>query len=346
MPPSKTADRIAAAVAIGLGLLITVATWRSEDQNQYGYISDPEGASLYAASLPKPTYAEAVPEAMAKTVPVDTFLWRPANAAHIERYGVPFTCSNQKNVGSCVAHGAAHCVYIAACVAWARGERDEPPLLVHQGCLYGGARVEARGKDGSGTNPVGGYRDGATGWGAAKFLRDFGVVWKKNYPSRDCTTSGVEIEKEMGAFGCGGRGDDGRMDAEAKKVPCHYVAQVKTYDELIAALTSGTPVTLASTQGFRRTLNADSVAEPSGTWHHQMVAVGYRTDIPAVAIMNSWGDYITYTAPRWPADLPDGTFWAERDVVSRMLAQGDCWAISDVAFKYKPINNSDWMDNE
>lgn len=188
--------------------------------------------------------------------------------------------------------------------------------------------------------------DGSTGYHAARWLKDWGVIYKRAYPSVDCTESNPDIEKSWGAFGCGGEGDRGRLDAEAKKTPCLHVTQVRTWDELVAAITSGHAVTLASSQGFSKTLDHQSFAAPSGIWMHQMAAIGVRFDRPGAAIINSWGNYLTYTAPRYPHDLPDGVFWADRKVVEGMLAQGDSWAVSETAFKYRDINHNDWLGAE
>jgi hypothetical protein len=329
------------AAAVLLAIAVAMALWPS-GYERFGYRPDPEGAKEFASRLPTPTFAQAAPDAMAKARHVDTFLWRAMDAAHRARYGEPFKPSHQR-IGSCVAHGAAHAIFCSESVAWSQGERDEPPLLVHQGAIYGGSRVEARGRDGSGRSPVGGYSDGSTGYHAAKWLRDWGVIYKQPYSSRDCTVSDGAIEKEMGAFGCGGEGDGGRLDAEAKKVPCLYVTQVRTWDELVAAVTSGHPVTIASSQGFAKRLDAQSFDSPSGVWMHQMMICGVRFDREGAAIMNSWGNYLTYTAPRWPSDLPDGTFWADRRVVERILSQGDSWAISEVKFKHRDINHNNWL---
>lgn len=312
---------------------------------RYGYSPDPQGAKEFASSLPTPTFSQAAPDAMQKAKRVDTFLWRAMDAAHQARYGKPFKPGVQ-NIGSCVAYGAAHAVYGSEAVAWSVGEREEPPMLVHQGAIYGGSRVEARGKPGSGRSPVGGWSDGSTGYHGAKWLRDWGVIYKRPYPSVDCTVSNGEIEKSWGAYGCGGQGDGGRLDAEAKRTPCQYVTQVKTWDELVAAITSGHPVTIASNQGFAKRLDAKSFDSPSGVWMHQMVVVGVRFDREGAAIMNSWGNYLTYTAPRWPSDLPDSTFWSDRRVIERILSQGDCWAISEVKFKFRDINHNEWLGAE
>lgn len=339
--PSHARRWIVAAVL--LAATAVLLSQRGRNIERFGYSPDPEGARVFASSLPKPTFAAAAPDVMRQATPKDVYLWRAMDSAHRARYGKPFTCSNQKDVGSCVSHGAAHAVYASECVAWANGEREEIPFLAHQGAIYGGSRVEARGKPGDGARPYGGYSDGSTGYHAAKWLREWGVIYKRQYPSRDCTESSPDIEREMGAYGCGGQGDQGRLDAEAKKVPCLHVAQVKTWDELVAAITSGHPVTIASNQGFSKTLDAQSFDRPSGTWMHQMCLIGLRVDRPGAACINSWGSYLRYTAPRYPHDLPDGVFWIDRPVVERILAQGDSWAISEVAFKYRDINHTEWM---
>ena len=312
----------------------------------FGYDPDPQGAQEFARTLAQPTYAEAAADAMQKTERVDTYLWRAMDVAHRQRYGVPFQPSNQRNIGSCVAHATAHCIYASECVSYSLGQRPEPPLLTHQGCVYGGSRVEARGKDGSGQRPVGGYSDGSTGYHAAKWCRDWGVVYKKPYPARDCTISNPEIESEMGAFGCGGKGDGGRMDEVAKQTPCLHIAQCRTWEEAVTAILNGHPILLCSSQGFSRTLDDQSFAAPQSRWLHAIMGCGVRLDRPGISIMNTWGNNKTYTAPRVPSDLPDGTFWADRAVIERMLASGDCWIISEVAFDYRPINHDQWITTD
>lgn len=342
--PSRN-ERIVLAILIAV--FIALAWWTgSPSVERYGYSPDPDGARAFSATLPTPTFAAAAPDLVRDAKPRDVFLWRAMDAAHRARYGRQFQCSNQGQVGSCVAHGAAHAVYASQSVAWSARERDEPPYLAHQGSIYGGSRVEARGKPGDGASPYGGYGDGSTGYHAAKWLREWGVIDKRQYPSVDCTLSGMDIEREWGAYGNGGKGDKGRLDLEAKKTPCLYVAQVKTWDELVAAITNGHAVTVASNQGFTRSLDAQCFASPSGVWMHQMAIIGIRIDRPGAAIINSWGSYITYKGPRYPHDLPDGVFWADRRVVEGMLSQGDSWAISDVKFKFRDINHNDWLGGE
>jgi hypothetical protein len=359
MPPAKI--RLL-AVALLLGL--AVAAWLNArapgpagfdlEDHLTGYRPDPEGTRAFLAELgPRGVFAKAAPDAMAQAKEVDTFLWRQMDRAHRERYGSPFVVGRQ-GIGDCVSWGAMHAVYCAEAVSWDLGELADAPLMPSSEALYGGARVESRGKSGDGSSPVGGWSDGATGWGAAKFLRDWGVVYREPFPDLgyDLTTYSADRAKNWGAYGCGGQGDRGRLDTVAKRHPCRHVVAVKTWAELVAAVTSGFPVTIASSQGFASRTDASGVLPASGTWMHQMAVIGVRFKatapagvraVDAAAVINSWGTkWISYGG-KYPADLPDGVFWAERPVVERILAQVDSYAIGAVEFKYRELNHGEWL---
>jgi hypothetical protein len=352
---------IAAAMLLGLGVAIAIEAWRGDrppgggwlgsGDDNYGYVPNPQGVAEFIAELDQPLFRQAGAEAMAKATGKDTFLYRAMQKAHQARYGSQFIVGRQLN-GSCVAWGAMHAVFCAESVSWEIGELPEPPLLPATEPLYGGSRVEARrsnpdGYDGS--SPVGGWSDGSFGAAAARWLRDWGVVYRKPYEGIfDYTTYNATREKSEGAYGAGGQGDNYRIDRIAKKHPCKHVVKVSTWDELAAALESGYPCTVASSQGFASVANR-GIAEASGTWHHQMMICGIvhqKNGNPAdlACILNSWGPrWIRYDDGKFPSDLPDGAFWARRDVVERMI-KGDTWAIGGVAgFGYRDIHNGRWL---
>jgi hypothetical protein len=353
---SKALRLFAIVFVIGLA----VAAWLNTEPpavatpEPTGYTPDPEGVRRFLGELGAERYfSQAAPDAMAKAAQRDTFLYRSMLKAHQARYGKPFVVGRQ-GIGDCVSWGAMHAVYCAESVSWDLGELPEPPLMPSTEALYGGARVESRGKSGDGTSPVGGWSDGATGWGAAKFLRDWGVVYRKDYPELGYSllTYSADRAKQWGAYGCGGEGDKGRLDKIAKEHPCRHVVAVKNWAELAAAIGSGFPVTIASDQGFASTTDASGVAAARGQWLHQMAIVGIRfaADAPpgvravdAALVLNSWGTkWISY-AGKYPADQPDGSFWAEKAVVERILAQGDSYAIGAVAFKYRDLDHGEWL---
>jgi hypothetical protein len=333
-----------------LGVLVERATRRvaSQIDARFGYVPDPVGTRQFLATLGDEKYFfQAGAEAMQEAKGIDTFLYRQLDAAHRARYGKPFVVGRQL-IGDCVSWGAMHAVAVSEAVSWSLGKLPEPPLMPSSEALYGGARVEARGKPGDGAQPYGGFSDGATGFGAAKFLREFGVVYRQKYPTVDLTQYSGERAKEYGAYGCGGQGDAGRLDAEAKKHPLKHVVAVRTWAELAAAIESGYPVTLASSQGFSSHLGPSGIAEASGTWQHQMCAIGIRhkkngSPDDLVCILNSWGNrWQSGLENKFPSDQPDGSFWARRSVIEGMLE--DAWAIGDTAgFKYRDLDHGKWL---
>jgi hypothetical protein len=340
------------------GLLTAVAAryvhkWLDRvEADNYGYTPNPAGVREFLAELDTPFFAQAAPEAMAKADRVDTFLYRSMDRAHRARYGSPFVAWRQ-GIGDCVAFGAAAGVYCSESISWDLGHIAEPPLVPSTESIYGGSRVEARGK----REGTGGWSDGSYGGAAARWLRDWGVVYRRPFPEfgYDLTTYSADRAKQWGNWGNGGQGDSGRLDEVAKKFPARHVVAIRTWDELVAAITAGFPVTIASSQGFANRTDESGVLPASGTWMHQMCIVGIRfadksppgvRAVDAALILNSWGTrWISY-AGKYPADQPDGSFWATRPVVESILRQGDSYAIGDIVtgFKWRDIHHGNWLD--
>jgi hypothetical protein len=246
-----------------------------------------------------------------------------------------------------------HAVYCSESLTWSLGKSPEAPLMPASESIYGGSRVEARNRP----EGAGGWSDGSYGGAAAKWLRDWGVVYRQPFPDLgyDLTTYSAERAKSWGNYGNGGEGDKGRLDKLAKKHPARHVVAVRTWDECVAALTAGFPVTIASSQGFSNRTDESGVLAPSGTWMHQMCLVGIRFKenappgvraVDACLVLNSWGTrWISY-AGKFPADQPDGSFYAEKPVIERILAQGDSYAIGDIktGFAWRDIHHGNWLE--
>lgn len=341
-------------LVLGLALLAGAAwaAWSmrpapTTEPDGYGYVPDPAGVRAFLAGMPQPYFAQAGADAMEHATTEDVFLFRHMHKAHQARYGRPFTVGKQ-GIGDCVSWGAMHAVYCAESVDHVLGKRDAP-LMPASESIYGGARVEARNKDGSGARPIGGYSDGATGWGAARWLKDWGVVYRDEVLGHDLREYSSKRAKEWGAYGNGGQGDEGKLDAHAKRHPCKHVVAVKTWDELCAALGSGYPCTIASSVGFNSgARDADGFCRASGQWMHQMCVIGIRYQAngsprDGALILNSWGNYVG--GGKFPPDQPDGSFWADRAAMDRILGQNDSYAIGSVdGFAFRKIDNAAWLD--
>lgn len=344
---------LAFVILAGLAVAAWVHRPAATADARFGWRPDPDGVRSFLDELgPRRFFAQVGAEAMRKAAAeqMDTFLYRAMDKAHRARYGGPFVVGRQ-GIGDCVSWGAMHAVYAAECVAWELGELAEPPLLPATEAIYGGSRVEARGKPGDGLQAYGGWSDGSTGYAASRWLRDWGVVYREQLGAIDLTNYSADRAKAWGAYGCGGQGDGGKMDAVAKKHPCRHVVQVRNWDELVGSILNGHPVTIASSVGFNSgPRDADGFCRASGTWMHQMSVIGIRFAKNATGpmgrdgalICNSWGNYVG--GGKFPADQPDGTFWASRADIERILGQGDSWAIGNVAgFPARELNHADWM---
>jgi hypothetical protein len=164
-----------------------------------------------------------------------------------------------------------------------------------------------------------GTGDGSYGAAAVKAMTTIGVV-SREMLGTDGSYSGARAQ----AWGKTGPPDD--LETKASSYKLGSAAAVSTWDELVAALSNGYPVTICTGQGFVLTRDADGFCSAQGTWGHCMLIGGIRFDRPGACILQSWG-------PDMPAgptalDQPTWSFWAEQDVIASILAEGDSWALS------------------
>ena len=344
---------IAAAFAalLYVGYRSAIVLEDSTSSKQFGYIPDAPATRAFLKTLERPMFAEAGQDAIAKAKGVDTMLYRHADRAHRKVYGTPFTCWNQGSIGSCVSFGWGMGSYIAQSVDYSTGRRPDAPRLVATESIYGGSRVEARGIK------FAGYSDGSYGGAAAKWVAGMpggigGILYRESYGDFDLSTYSVSLCKEWGAYGNGGKGDDGKLDLVAGKNPAHDVALVTDFEQAAAAIESGFPVAVCSGVGFASVRNGGSVAETGyasrrGSWAHCMVFISSRHAAndggsDGLLALNSWGP-TWISGPKWPEDQPEGSFWVDRKTVDAMLSGEDSFAIGGGGFRYRDLEHKNWL---
>jgi hypothetical protein len=332
-----------------LGLVLAVGTWLlsqsgpdrvSGDDRPQGWSPDPEGTKRFLQELPQPMFSDAGAECLARDQKRDVFLYRAAQQVHRELYGSEWVVVRQ-GIGDCVSHGWAHGCWISMCVDYETGRISEPPPMVCSESVYGGSRVEARGRS------SGGWGDGSYGGAAAKFVRDWGCTFRLTYPQADGGHVLLEysssLAKSWGNFGNGGDGDGGVFDGVAKRHPMKHVALVKTFDEAAAAIASGYPVPVCSGYGFSSQRDDQGFARRQGSWAHCMCFIAVRHDRPGLLCLNSWGPKWN-GGPKWPDDMPDGSFWVDADTATGMLSGGDSCAVGGVdGFRWRDLHHGDWL---
>lgn len=200
--------------------------------------------------------------------------------------------------------------------------------------IYGGSRVEARGK----RPGQGGWSDGSYGAAAAKWVTQWGALYRQAYnvttgvEEHDLRRYSGEKAKQWGNWGCGGKTKDEVLDEIAKDHPIREAPKVTSFEQYVKCIESGYPVAICSMQGLSKR-GSDGFASPRGTWAHCMlgggVIYGRR---PGGLIVNSWGN-------SWgTADMPGVdnmeirkcSAWVDASVIDRMLKQNDSFAVTGV----------------
>ena len=73
------------------------------------------------------------------------------------------------------------------------------------------------------------------------------------------------------------------------------------------------------------------------------IAVRYGSR-PGLLCLNSWGPSWV-RGPKWPEDMPEGSFWVDKDTVDAMLRGGDSFAVGSVAgFDWRDLDHGEWMN--
>lgn len=221
-----------------------------------------------------------------------------------------FPIHNQ-TIGDCVSHGFGLAVDVLKCVEIVvSGEDEEFVSETATEAIYAYSRVEiGGGRLGSG--------DGSVGAWAAKAVQ-FGTLLRQKYPSVDLTAYSGALAK---SWGMPRAGLPDALEGIARLHPVRTSSLVTSYEQVRDAIANGYPVAICSQQGFGDRRDEKGFARPSGTWSHCMAVTGIddSDSRPGALVNNSWG-------PDWIGgpkrhDQPDGSFWADAEVIDRMVSR-------------------------
>lgn len=288
----------------------------------FGWVAEPAEVEAVLGQLPVPLFADT--PAAQSAAEGDLFLWEACRRV----VGDLLPPRQQGAVGSCVGFGTASAIEHLMCVEIVAGDPEAYHDLAPE-VIYGGSRVQVGG------GRLGGA-DGSLGAWAAAFVSRWGVVARGVHGRLDLT---AYDESQCRALGRQGLPTE--LEALARNHPVRTVALVRSWNEARAAITSGYPIAVCSLQGFTMERDRDGFARPRGTWPHCMALVGVQAGRrPGGFLLNSWGGQV-HTGPSGVGDPSPAGFWADADVLDRMLRQGDSWAFS--AFEGFPARRLDWL---
>ena len=120
----------------------------------------------------------------------------------------------------------------------------------------------------------------------------------------------------------------------ASGYPVKAVAQVKSWDDLVKAITNGYPCPTASNVGYDMEASSDGFHRQTTDWGHQMCIIGvdetYQNgNEPYGIILNNWGDVHGHLKDFDNGeDLPVGVIRARRTDIEKHIAAGETYAYS------------------
>lgn len=240
------------------------------------------------------------------------------------------TLNYAQQIGDCTSFGAKNAVEYVQCCEILGGQRDEfspvfPPYF------YGASRVLI----GHGQM---GNEDGSSGAWTAAAAQKYGVLSSEE---PDVPSYSGSVARQWGATG-----PPDQFVSLAQPHPVQSTARVQTWDDVVAALVNGYPLTVASNQGFQMEAAPDGFHHPgSQPWPHQMCVIGVDEtyEIPYVVILNSWGDvHGQLTDFQTGENLPVGVLRVKRDVFEpNMLDAGEVYAYSQfIGFPEQNLDES------
>lgn len=227
--------------------------------------------------------------------------------------------SNFQELGDCVGNGWGTGVDHVAAIDVLNDPMLEWVARCSCEAIYALSRVEiGRGRLGN--------SDGSSGAWAAEAVVKYGTIHRQVYGKYDLTKYRPDLAK---LWGRRGYGLPDELEPIAKEHTVVETALIDNWADYCDAIAAGHPVVICSNQGFTYVRDKDGFLAPGRKpWSHCMLGAGADTSRkrPGACIWNSWGeDWV-----KGPTRLgqPQGSFWADADVVDRMLSGGDSFAIA------------------
>lgn len=218
-----------------------------------------------------------------------------------------------QEIGDCVSFGAKNAIEYVQFYPLANGARNVwtrvyPPYLYGCGRVFIGNRQM-------------GNEDGSIGaWQAGAVLK-YGTI---PIDAPNCPAYSGSIAKTWGY-----NGPPQSFVPIGQEHLVKSAAAVQTWEDLLAALTNGYPVTVASNVGFDMTPRSDGFHHYSTHWGHQMCFVGIDDDPsdPYACVLNSWGDVHGDIKDFKTGDVwPVGTLRVRKADALAMLSENDSFA--------------------
>lgn len=183
-----------------------------------------------------------------------------------------------QEIGDCVSFGGKNATEYLECLDILLRGVAEKWRPIFPSYYYHTSRI----KVGKGQIPAG--EDGSLGSWLAEAVISWGAIFSDE--------QGVPKYSGRLAKQWGGTRDIGSQFYDfGKKHLVHSAAQIRSWDDLVAAICNGYPCTTASNIGYNMEASSDGFHRRGPSWGHQMsfIGVGFQPEEYAI-ILNNWGD--------------------------------------------------------
>lgn len=239
---------------------------------------------------------------------------------------------NQGKIGSCVAEATAGGVDQLKVSEIADGQREMFVGGTVAEAIYYGARVVV------GKSRLRG--DGAYVASAIKYIYDRGTLARQKYSFADLSEYSVKRCRDWG----NNIGVPKELEVTSKEYVIGNYARVRSWEEARDSIANKCPVIFGSSYGFSSETDDEGFCKQNTTWRHAMLlfAIDDHSKRKGGGVCNSWGRNWLKIRKR-KLNQPDGSFWADADVIDKIMRNGDAWSICDFkGYKAKIDSNIAW----
>lgn len=246
-------------------------------------------------------------------------------------HGEPYTPRDQLKSPTCVGQAVATAADFLAAVEIHSLKQSEraPPAKFSASVIYGLSRQEIANL---GFDELG----GSFNFWAVKAIQQYGVVPRLNYPLIGIDLRNYDVPLSI-IYGM--KGVPTSLENIGKLHRVKTYIPINSYEEIRDSMTNGCPVVIGSDQGFGKEIcyrDKDGFLRPhkyricGGKWQHSMCCIGVCDQgRKGVLVINSWGSDWIKGPKRFDSD-PEGSFWIDASIVTKMCAQKDTFAIMDL----------------
>lgn len=239
-----------------------------------------------------------------------------------------------QQTGDCVSFGMKHATEVVSAVEIFQGGQREKWRPIFAPFYYGTGRIYV--------GHSGGWSAGSLGSWMAEAVRLYGTLFSDE--------NGVPKYSGSVADSWGAAASNGidKWKTFASSFPVKSMAQINSWDELVAAIANGYPCTTASDVGYAMEASSDGFFSQNDSWSHQMCFIGvdntYKNgEEPYALILNSWGeDAHGHLKDFETGDpIPGGILRVRRKDAEKHIRAGETYAASNfVGFPEQKLDKS------